>query len=614
MCGFAGWIDWQRDLRRAESIIAAMGATLAQRGPDAEGVWLSPHAGFAHRRLVVVDPDGGTQPMVRQYGEREYVIVYNGELYNTEELRRDLAARGYTFSGYSDTEVLLTAYIAWGQTCLERLNGIFAFAVWDDAEQTLFMARDRLGVKPLFYAERDGGLIFGSELKALLANPLVPAELDVDGQAEVMLIGPARTPGCGVFRGVNELKAGQCLLFSRVGLRVRTYWRLVSHEHTDDVDTTATTVRALLADAVERQLVSDVPLCTLLSGGLDSSAITAFACEARRRAGAPAPETFSIDYAGNDISFHPTAYQPDADNPWVDRVSALLGTRHHRVVIAEDELADALTASLRASDLPDMADISSSLLLFCGAIKRRATVGVSGEAADEIFGGYPWFRDPQAIQAGTFPWARSLDLRERVLAPELRARLRPIEYVAARYGQALAETPRLAGETGDAARMREIAWLNVSRFLPTLLDRKDRMSMANGLEVRVPFCDHRLVEYVWNIPWSMKTVGDREKGILRRALRGVLPDDVISRRKSPYPKTHSPVYADIVRRRLRDRLADPTSPLQALIDVPAVRAIMDADGDGVPLSWFGQLMGAPQLYAYLLQTETWLREYRISLV
>lgn len=614
MCGIAGWVDWRRDLTRESRIVEAMGATLARRGPDAGGIWLSAHAGLAHRRLTVVDPCGGAQPMVRRCGDREYVIIYNGELYNTEDIRRDLVARGYSFSGYSDTEVLLTAFIEWGPACLERLNGIFAFGIWSETDQTLFLARDRMGVKPLFYAERDGGLIFGSELKALLANPAVRPELDATGIAEVFLIGPARTPGCGVFRGVTELRAGQCLTFSRAGLALRRYWQLVSQPHTDDLETTAATVGALLADTVERQLVSDVPLCTLLSGGLDSSAITAFATAARRRAGYPPVETFSIDYAGNDVNFHPTALQPDADGPWVKRVSDFLGTTHHSVIIGEAELAEAVLTSLRASDLPDMADVSASLLLFCGQIKRHATVGVSGEAADEIFGGYPWCRDPAAISANTFPWARSLGLREQVLAPGLRAALRPSEYIAARYDQALAEVPRLPGETGEAARMREIGYLNVSRFMPTLLDRKDRMSMANGLEVRVPFCDHRLVEYVWNIPWDMKTVDGREKGILRRALRGVLPDDVVYRRKSPYPKTHSPTYAALMRGRLRERLADPASPLRELVDVPAVTAILDADGSGIGLSWFGQLMGAPQLYAYLVQVDAWIREYGIQLV
>lgn len=590
-----------------------MRETLACRGPDAAGSWFSPHAALGHRRLSVIDIAGGAQPMQRRQGERTCVIVYNGELYNMPELRRDLEARGHVLRTRSDTELVLAAYMEWGSECVERLNGIFAFAVWDEAAQSLFLARDRLGVKPLFYTHFGSTFLFGSELKSVLAHPAVRPELDEEGLAEVFCIGPARTPGHGVFRGLYELKPGHWLVFDRKGLRQQRYWALESQPHTDDVETTARTIRYLLADAVQRQLVSDVTVCTLLSGGLDSSAITAFACQALERAGRGPFITYSVDYVDNDRYFQPNEYQPNADTPWIERVSRFLGTEHRSVVVNNAELAEALQAAVRARDLPGMADVDSSLYLFCREVKKGATVALTGESADEVFGGYPWFRNPEAIAAGTFPWARMTAKRARLLAPEVAARIRPMEYVAERYREALAEVPRLPGEDPREARMREMLYLNITRFMPMLLDRMDRMSMAVGLEVRVPYCDHRLVEYVWNIPWAMKSHGNREKGILRRALTGVLPPDVLERRKSPYPKTHHPAYTDAVRTWLSAVLDDPRSPLVPLLDVDYVREVIHTNAAGFNPAWFSQLMGGPQLFAYLAQVDHWLREYHISI-
>ncbi|MEW6574660.1 MAG: asparagine synthase (glutamine-hydrolyzing), partial [Bacillota bacterium] len=384
MCGIAGWIDWDVDLTKERAVIEAMTDTLSARGPDAAGVWVSSRAALGHRRLIVVDPEGGRQPMVREHHQRTYVITYNGELYNTPDLQAELAARGYTFQGYSDTEALLLAFIEWGPECLARLNGIFAFAVWCEENQNLFMARDRLGVKPLFYARRGSAFIFGSELKALLAHPAVKPEVDAEGLAEVLIIGPARTPGHGVFRNVSELKPGQWLRYDQKGVSIHRYWDLESRPHTDDFKTTVAKVRWLLEDTVERQLVADVPVCTLLSGGLDSSAVTAFSASVFRRKGRGALRTYSIDYVGNERYFTPNEFEPNADAPWAQRMADFLRTDHRAVMIGAEELANALIPAVRAKDLPGMADIDSSLYLFSCVIKERDIVGLSGEAADEI--------------------------------------------------------------------------------------------------------------------------------------------------------------------------------------------------------------------------------------
>lgn len=614
MCGIAGFVDPTRNVEAMRPVLEAMGESLACRGPDGSGLWLKDRAAHAHRRLIVVDPAGGAQPMTLDWGGRSYVLNYNGELYNTEDIRRDLKARGHRFLGHSDTEVLLHAYAQWGAACLGRLNGIFAFAVWCPSDQSLFLARDRLGVKPLFYAQRGGVLVYGSELKALLRHPAVRHEVDAEGLAEVLSVGPARTPGHGIFRDAHELRPGAFALYDRQGLRRTRYWRLESHGHGDDAANTSQRVGELLRDAVERQLVSDVPICTLLSGGLDSSAVTAFAAHYLRQEGRGPLCTYSIDYAGMERDFRAGDFQTSLDAPWVTKVSDHVGTCHHRVVLDTPELVTELDTALRARDMPGMADVDTSLYLFAREIKKGATVGLSGEAADEIFGGYPWCHNPDALAADTFPWARRLPDRVALLSEETRRFIQPEGYVARRYREALEEVPRLAGETGPEARIREILYLNVTRFLPTLLDRKDRMTMAAGLEVRVPFCDHRLVEYVWNIPWAMKNQGGRAKGVLRNAVRGLLPDDVLDRRKSPYPSTHNPAYGLSLRQRVLDILHEPSSPLMAYIDRPTVDALARADLDTTELPWFGQLMGVAQMYAYLIQTDRWLRTYDVRVV
>jgi asparagine synthase (glutamine-hydrolysing) len=601
MCGIAGWVDRERNLLLEREIVEKMVQTLAPRGPDGYGFWVSPQALLAHRRLIVVDPEGGAQPMACRVRGRRFVITYNGEIYNVPELRRELSSRGHRFATRSDTETLLLSFAEWGVESLRMLNGIFAFAVWDEEERRLFLVRDRLGVKPLFYAPLGSGLLFGSELKALLAHPEFPREVDEEGLAEILGLGPGRTPGQGVFRGARELLPGTFLVFDSRGLRTHRYWRLEARPHLDDLEETARKVRELLEDAVKRQLQADVPVCTLLSGGLDSSAVSAFAARETSRL-----RTFSVAYRENGSP------EPNEDLSWAELVSRLLGTSHRTVWVSLSALGEALEEGVRARDLPGMADIDTSLYLLCREVKEEATVALSGESADELFGGYPWFRHPRALEEGVFPWARELGLRLSFFSPELRRKLRLEEYVRERFREVLQETPLLPGEEEEERQKRQMTYLNLTRFLPVLLERKDRMSMAVGLEVRVPFCDHRLVEYAWNIPWEMKTLGGREKGILREALRGVLPEEVRVRRKSPYPKTRRDRYLEKVQGLLLETLETPSSPLRDLLDLERAREFARHPGE-LPSPWFGQLMGPAQVMAYLVQVDLWLRLYRVRL-
>ncbi|MEH7108234.1 asparagine synthase (glutamine-hydrolyzing) [Bacillus sp. JJ1764] len=614
MCGISGWIDFGTVMKKHTDTLEKMAQTLSKRGPDETNIWADTHVGFGHKRLIVVDPAGGRQPMTKQMDGHHYTICYNGELYNTEDIRKILLTKGYSFKGHSDTEVLLTAYIEWAESCVDYLNGIYAFAVWDSKREQLFIGRDRLGVKPLFFKEHHQGIIFASEIKAILAHPEVKTELDQEGLAQVFGAGPSRTPGSGVFKGIKELRPAHSLTLSKSGLKIWRYWNVKSEEHKDTLGETAEKVRFLVTDAITRQLVSDVPLCTFLSGGLDSSIITAIAAQGFNNQNKGQLHTYSIDYEGNDRHFSANEFQPESDEKFIKQMNDQFATKHHNKIISQQQLANELIEAVHVRDLPGMADIDSSLLWFCREIKKDFTVSLSGECADEIFGGYPWFHRQQDLERPGFPWMRSVTERERLLKSHWQDQLHLYEYGIEQYNQAIAETPKLDGESIEEAKRRELFYINMTWFMTTLLDRKDRMSMGASLEVRVPFADHRLVEYVWNIPWEMKMYRGREKGILRKAFEGILPEDVLYRKKSPYPKTHNPEYTVAIQKLMRDILQDKSSALHEFFQKDELEAIVESGGKSFREPWFGQLMTGPQLLAYFVQLHTWFKDYNINIV
>ena len=613
MCGITGWVEYDRSINQEKMILTAMTDTLSKRGPDDMNIWDDKHVGLGHKRLVVVDPKGGKQPMVREKNGSKYVLCYNGELYNTEDIRKELLLKGYSFKGHSDTEVLITAYMEWKEKCVDFFNGIFAFAVWDGEREQLFAARDRLGVKPFFYSHQRGQFLFGSEIKALLAHPEVKPVITREGLAEIFALGPSRTPGAGVFKNISELRPAHAMTFSRDGLSIWRYWNVKSEAHEESLDETVEQVRYLVTDAVKRQLVSDVPLCTFLSGGLDSSAITAIAAKQFYDEGKPPLHTYSIDYEDNASHFVANDFQPNSDGYWIELMRKEFGTNHHYCVISQEDLITNLAEAVMVKDLPGMADIDSSLLWFCRNIKKDFVVGLSGECADEIFGGYPWFHNPESLSNDAFPWMRSIKERQALLRSDWQAKLNLEEYMRARYKESLAETPLLEGESELEHKRRQLFYLNMTWFMTNLLDRKDRMSMGASLEVRVPFADHRLVEYAWNIPWEMKMADNREKGILRRALKGVLPEEVLYRKKSPYPKTHHPLYTKLAKDWLTELLADGDSPLLEFFDKEQLKALVETGGASFKTPWYGQLMNGPQLLAYLIQVDLWFKHYHIQI-
>jgi asparagine synthase (glutamine-hydrolysing) len=612
MCGITGWVDFGRDLRNERAAIVDMTATMICRGPDAGGVWTSEHAAIGHRRLSVIDLPGGEQPM-RAPGQgtgEDVVLTFSGEIYNFAELRGELTARGHEFRTRSDTEVLLHSYLEWGAECVRRLNGMFAFGIWDERRQELLLARDRLGVKPLYYARRPDGVLFGSEPKAVLAHPEFSAEIDAEGIAELFSQAGTATPGHGVYRGLAEVRPGTLVRAGRSGIRTSVYWTLAAREHSDDLATTAGTVRELLTDIVHRQTVADVPLCSLLSGGLDSSVVSALAASALSRRDSAKLATFSVDFTGSADAFTPDQLRPSHDEPFARAAAEYIGSRHSTVTLEADDLVTAQWAPLDAHDLPTMGDMWVSFAVLCREISRESTVALSGEAADEVFGGYAWYHVPALLAAPTFPWA-ARGSWEPLLHPDVRARVRLGEYAADRYAQALAEVPRLAGESREDRRIREVLYFGLTRWLPFLLDRKDRLSMASGLEVRVPFCDHRLVEYVWNVPWSMKEAGGIEKGLLRTAADGLLPADLLGRRKSIYPGAADPAYERAIDAQLRRLLTQPDAPLFGLISRERLTAAYAADPRLPGLMSVQPSSTSP--VAYLLDINRWLDRFGVTI-
>ncbi len=606
MCGIAGEVSYSQAVAKNKDSFLRMQKVLSPRGPDQNGLYIKDNVALIHSRLCVIDIENGIQPMSACYDGNEFTIVYNGELYNTDEVRDQLTLLGHKFFGHSDTEVILKAFVQWRDKCVEKFNGIFAFAIWNDTEKNLFFARDRMGVKPLFYSVVNNSFIFGSEIKALLEHRYVEPIIDENSIAEIMFVGPGRTAGCGVFKDIKEVKPACCGYYSKSGIKIKKYWTLKDSEHKDSFEETVEKVSFLVKDSITRQLVSDVPVGTFLSGGLDSSIISSVANNYFKERGKTL-KTFSVTYEDNDKYFKKSKFQPNSDTEYIKKMCEYLGCEHHLITLKTEDLADALYASVDARDLPGMADVDSSLLLFCKEIKKHCTVALSGECADEIFGGYPWYRDKDIRAINGFPWAQSTAYRKSFIKDEIKLPDAQ-EYVYTRYKDTLINTSKVAGISPLESRMKEMMRLNLDWFMQTLLDRKDRMSMYNALEVRVPFCDYRIAEYLYSVPWEFKDYKSYEKGLLREAVTGLLPDEVLWRKKSPYPKTHNPKYLEIVSQRLREVIDNPNSPILTFIKKNEIESLLKADRNE---PWYGQLMTTPQTIAYFIQINYWLEKYKI---
>ncbi len=607
MCGIAGWLSSSTNLYEKTTLLEKMSETLKERGPDEKGFFIKQDVSLIHRRLAVVDIEHGKQPMSADFMGETYVLVYNGELYNSEEIRQELRIAGYGFEGHSDTEVVLKAYIHWKEKCAEKFNGIFAFGIYEVNKKRLYLCRDRIGVKPLFFTHKGGDLVFGSLIKTLLESKVAQPVINSEGLCEIFFLGPARTPGQGVFRDIEELLPGEYAIFEGNKLTRYRYFTIEAKEFDENEEEALEHTRYLIQDSIRRQLVSDVPLCCFLSGGLDSSIITHTASQYYKANSKGKLNTYSVEYKDNAKYFTKSLFQPNSDTEYIKLMIESADTEHHQVVLDNTVLADALYEATCARNLPGMADVDSSLLLFCKEVKKDFTVALSGECADELFGGYPWYHNKEILFEECFPWSRSQDIRRSIL----KKGILPFgeEYVMEKYRDTIRKVTKLPTDSPLTSRMREMFYLNFYWFMQCLLDRKDRCSMACGLEVRVPFCDWRIVEYAYNMPWELKSLYGREKGIIRKAFEGILPYDICYRKKSPYPKTHNPVYFEHVAKKVK-RILDKKNMLTEMLDKDGIYSIIE-NPESISSPWYGQLMRAPQILAYIIQLDTWFDMFNV---
>lgn len=616
MCGIAGFFNpkenYTNERQKWLPILERMNQVQTHRGPDGSGTYLCPSCGFAHVRLKIIDLLTGEQPMIKRKNGQEFAIVFNGEIYNMNELKESLMAEGAVFETASDTEVILNGYLLHGIKFVKQLNGIFAAAIWDSHSGKLHLFRDRLGVKPLFYTKHEDTFIFSSEIKGLFAYPDVSPILDKHGLCEIFALGPAKTYGKGVFQNVFEVLPGHMITLDSYSYTDNAYWKLESRPHEDSFEDTIEKTAWLLTDAVQMQMLSDIPISTFLSGGIDSSLVTAICAKELKKQGKQL-NTFSFDFTNNQKYFKSNAFQPSQDRPFVEQMVSFSDTNHHFLECGNTEMLKCLYKAVDARDLPCMADVESSMLYFCSKVKPYNTVTLTGECADEIFGGYPWFHSKEAFETDAFPWSKSMAPRQTMLDDALIKELGMEEYAHAAYEKTIHETPLLSEDSPEEKRRREIAYLNLRWFMVTLLDRMDRTSMYNGLEARVPFADHRIVEYVFNIPWEMKCPDGIVKGLLRHAGANHLPKEILWRKKSPYPKTYDPSYEKLLGRQLREVLSSPSAPIRKLLDFKKVKLFLNSPSDyGKP--WYGQLMAGPQMLAYMLQVNYWLETYHVQIV
>ena len=594
ICGFCNFkADYVRQKDGHEYLLERMKGALAHRGGGRNVIrcFLGLSGGFAR--------DG-------------YVILCDADIFNTEELRHLLEAKGFVCQTSDEAEVILGCYLHYGNDCANMLNGAFAFVIWNEAQESgpLFLCRDRLGVKPLFYTCVRDTIVFASEMKALFEFPGVKAVLDNEGLREIFGLFPSRTAGNAVLKNIYEIKPGHNAVYKDNRLAEQKYWDVVSQPNDFTRAEAVAHVRYLVEDAVKRQMRADVPLCTFLSGGLDSSIITAIAAREYAKEGRTL-DTFSFDYAENETHFTANSYQSDTDRKWAEQVAALTKTNHTHIVCGVKDLASCLYPAVTARDLPGMADIDASLLYFCREVGQTHRIALTGEGADELFGGYPWFHDEAALTGAAFPWIRQLDFRKSLLSPVLAQELDLEAYAAQAYQNSVAAMPLPENdENAQEHHLRIMTYLNMKWVMANLIERTERMGAHVSFLGRMPYADYRLVEFLWNMPWQFKCVG-APKNLLRDAFADLLPDALINRRKNPFPKIYHPLYARLLNAKMTQILNDPSSPLLPLINIQAFEDFLTLPPNTAK-PWYGQLMAGPQLIAFYIQIDYWLRQYNVT--
>lgn len=600
MSGIAGLFDLNHYLKNQIPIFKNMIASMKHRGNDDEGILLYDHVCLMHTRLAINDLNFEKQ----QLQSYPYALIYNGELSNAHELREILKQKGIFFETNCDSEVVLKAYTFYKESCLQHLKGFFAFAIYDESNEQLFLARDPFGIKPLFYTQINQGFYFASEIKTLFAHPLVQPIIDKEGIHQLAYLGPGHISGTTYFKNIFEVKPSTYMMIQKEQCQTFSYSSLTSHPHTDSQEETIHKVKELVHQAIYRQMNCDVPFGTFLSGGLDSSIVTAICANQLKTQGKKLP-TFSIAYEDQETYFQPNAFQPSRDDSFIEQMVQTFGTQHTKITISNQNLIDALYEVVDVRDVPGMVDIDSALYCACKEVNQHVKVILSGECADEIFGGYPWFYSPLTNE---FPWSKQIEMRQSFLQEQYQ--INPHHYIQNLIFDTIEEAPLEENDCCEDQQIKQLTYLNIRWFMQTLLDRKDRMTMANHLEARVPFCDIDLLSYVYSIPWQLKNIQHKEKGLLRVAMKELLPKEILYRKKSPFPKTHHPFYLKILREELSKLMDDETAPLWKIFNKERMHILIKEE-NSVP--FYGQLMTTPQTIAYYLQINYWLKKYKIKI-
>lgn len=618
MSGLVGWVDFSaRDLEREWAVLSGMAGAVASRGPDAQHVWTRHDIGLGVRELTIGSAPAGQQPYVQATPEGPVAVCVSGTPVGTPELRAWLRGRGRGPSPSAGVaELVAHAFLEEGTAAVVRLTGAFAIAIWDGRADELTLIRDRFGNQPLYYWVTEAGLIFGSERKALFAHSETEAAVDLDGMRELFCY--AGTAGHGIFAGVKQVEAAEILRFGRAGLRREKYWRLTTQEHTDDLDTTIGTVRELLSDSVAQQLGDADGVGIMLSGGVDSSAVTALAADALKRRGGGPPRTFTVTFAEHADNFTPDEVWGTPDAPYVRDMVAHVGAEHTDVVLDTADILDpaARAAALIAKDVPSpLGNMNTSLYLLDREVSKHVRAALLGEIADAVFGGFAWVHNPGLAAARTMPWIAMAHhgggrhgMGGDLLHPDLLDKLQLNEYCTAAWESSVAQVEHLPGESDLDRRMRRINYLHLTRWLETLLSHDESIGMSTGLEVRMPFCDDRLVQYVYNVPWAQKSFDGQEKSLLRAAVAELVPESVRARPKSPYPVTQDPAYGQWLVDRLAELVADPDAPAAALVNKKAIAALCAEHSvlDSGPRAWVARAN-----VELVLGLDAWLRRYRV---
>lgn len=611
MCAIAGFFQSRFDYTKDsiwEHRLKEMASSMSHRGPDNSDYILNAHAGLAHCRLSIIDLESGNQPITKSINGHTGSIIFNGEIYNYKTLRNYLSSLGCFFDTSSDTEIILAGYLMFGTSFFASLNGIFAIAIYDYDKDCLILARDAAGVKPLFYQCMSTSFVFSSEPKGLFAYGITPSFND-DSLREIFALGPAKTPGSGVFANMSEVMAGTYIEITK-GFRAyahstHTFKQLITYECNDSYDEAVEKSSALITDAITSQMLSDVPICTFMSGGLDSSLVSAICASKLDKL-----TTYSFDFVGNQDNFKANEYQSSLDRPYVDIMKEYINSNHIYLECDNLSMANYLTKAVDAKDMMCMADVESSLLYFCEQVSKSHKVCLTGECADEIFGGYPWFHKPYLMNQDNFPWSFDFDARFAFLKDDIVESLHLKEYAHDAFSTTINKAPILSSDSPMNKKFKQMTYLNLNWFMQTLLSRMDRTSMYNSLEARVPFADMRIIEYVYNLPYEYKCKNKNGapsvKNLLIECGKKYLPDEILYRKKSPYPKTYDKKYELLLANRLKNILSDSLSPLHQFIDPIKVNTFLESPKDyGKP--WYGQLMAGPQMIAYYIQLDYLLR-------